>query len=62
MAQKVGAWMIENMQAENGSFYFRKFSAYTIRTSYMRWSNAWMFVGLTELEAAKSRKQEVEHG
>ncbi len=62
LAQNVGAWMIANMQAENGSFYFRKFPAYTIRTSYMRWSNAWMFVGLTELEAAQKKMKEVHHG
>jgi len=48
-AGKVAVWMIKNMQAEKGYFYFRKHRNYTDKTSFMRWSNAWMFVGLTEL-------------
>ncbi len=58
LAKNVGNWMIENMQAQNGSFYFRKFSSYTIRTSYMRWSNAWMFAGLTTLQSELSKGKE----
>jgi len=49
LAKVVAKWMSENMQAENGSFYFRKFKSYTIKTSFMRWSNAWMFMALTSL-------------
>jgi len=49
LASDVAAWMIENMQASNGSFFFRKFSNYTIKTSFMRWSNAWMFASLAYL-------------
>lgn len=49
LAQKVADWMGKNMQAEDGHFYFRKFPFYTIRTSFMRWSNAWMFAGLAYL-------------
>lgn len=50
-AQKVAEWMIEHMQAENGSFYFRKFRYYTLKTTFMRWSNAWMFVAFAYLMA-----------
>jgi len=46
LAEKVAAWMSSNMQSEDGHFYFRKFRRYTIKTSFMRWSNAWMFAGL----------------
>ena len=49
LAQRVAAWMIANMQAEDGHFYFRKFRRYTIKTSFMRWSNAWMLAGLAYL-------------
>ena len=49
LAQKMAAWMIKHMQAEDGHFYFRKFPNYTIKTSFMRWSNAWMFAGLAYL-------------
>jgi hypothetical protein len=48
-ASKVAAWMIKNMQDEQGYFYFRKNRYYTDRTSYMRWSNAWMYVALAKL-------------
>ena len=30
-------------------FYFRKFKHYTIKTPFMRWSQAWMFVALSNL-------------
>lgn len=46
LAEKVAIWMRRNMQSKDGYFYFRKFRQFTIKTSFMRWSNAWMFVGL----------------
>ncbi len=52
-AQKVSEWMIEKMQKKNGSFYFRKFKNYMIRTSFMRWSDAWMFAALSTLKSLK---------
>ena len=50
--------LIDNMQGADGSFYFRKFKWYTNRTSFMRWSNAWMFAALSYL--LKSRLGEDE--
>ena len=47
MAQKVANWMITNMQTDNGYFYFRKYKHFTDKTSFMRWSNAWMLAGLS---------------
>jgi hypothetical protein len=49
LARKVAEWTITNMQASDGHFYFRKFKYYTIKTSFMRWSDAWMFAALTYL-------------
>ena len=49
IAFKVAEYMIENMQSENGYFYFRKYKHYTNKTSFMRWSNAWMFMALSSL-------------
>lgn len=46
MAGKVAEAVINNMQAKEGFFYFRKYKTYTIKTPFMRWSNAWMFAGL----------------
>jgi hypothetical protein len=55
-ARKVAAWTIENMQNKNGSFYFRKFKYYTIKTSFMRWSDAWMFASLSKLIYESTKK------
>ncbi|MGE0635299.1 MAG: delta-aminolevulinic acid dehydratase [Bacteroidia bacterium] len=49
LATDVALWMHRNMQHPQGYFYFRKFRYYTVKTSFMRWSNAWMFAGLAEL-------------
>jgi len=48
-ARNVALWMIENMQDEKGYFYFRKFKNQLNKSSFMRWSNAWMFAGLAGL-------------
>jgi hypothetical protein len=48
-AIQVANYMIENMQHPSGYFYFRKYASHTEKTSFMRWSNAWMFAGLTAL-------------
>lgn len=49
IAKKVAEQMIKKMQKTNGSFKFRKFKNYTITTSFMRWSDAWMFTALSFL-------------
>jgi hypothetical protein len=50
LATNVANYMIKYMQDQKqGYFYFRKFKYYQIKTSYMRWSNAWMFAALTFL-------------
>ncbi len=50
IAQKVAEYMIQTMQDKKGYFYFRKYKKHLIKTSFMRWSNAWMLVGLTYLK------------
>jgi len=52
-AKNVASYIIDAMQDEKGYFYFRKFKNYQIKTSFMRWSNAWMFVALSKLLAKK---------
>jgi hypothetical protein len=44
--------MMDNMQAQEGYFYFRKSKYFTKKTNFMRWSNAWMLAGLTALLSA----------
>jgi hypothetical protein len=54
LAESVAQWMIQNMQHRNGYFYFRKYKNHTERISFMRWSNAWMMLALSELLSLKS--------
>jgi hypothetical protein len=42
--------MICEMQDPKGFFYFRKFERHLEKTSFMRWSNAWMLAGLSALQ------------
>jgi len=51
LAIRVVKWMIDNMQKNNGSFKFRKFKHYTVSTSFMRWSDAWMFAAMSNLRS-----------
>lgn len=48
-AETIVKWTIENMQDKKGFFYYRKLKSYTNKIPFMRWSQAWMFVALTEL-------------
>jgi len=50
LAKKVSQWMVENMQSKEGYFYFRKYKFHTEKTSFMRWSNAWMFSAISFLQ------------
>lgn len=55
-AQKIAYWTIDNMQAKDGHFYYQKFRNYSNRLSYMRWSQAWMFLALSYLLTNKKVK------
>ena len=46
-SKTIAEWTIENMQDKSGYFYYRKLKFYTNKISYMRWSNAWMFLALS---------------
>jgi hypothetical protein len=46
LADKVLHWAMDHMWDERGFFYYRVLRLATIRTSYMRWSQAWMMLAL----------------
>ena len=48
-ASVIADWTVENMQDEEGFFYYRNFKSYKNKLSYMRWSNAWMMLALSKL-------------
>lgn len=45
----IAEWTIQHMQDKLGYFYYQKHQLYTNRISYMRWSQAWMFLALATL-------------
>lgn len=51
LAVKVARFTITQMQSPDGYFYFRKFKHTIRKTSFMRWSDAWMFAALATLAA-----------
>jgi hypothetical protein len=48
-SKTIARWTIENMQDKIGYFYYRKYPLFTNKISYIRWSQAWMLLALSEL-------------
>ncbi len=48
-AGRIARWALENMRDKEGYFYYQKNRWYTDRIAYIRWSQAWMFYGLSYL-------------
>lgn len=56
LALAVLEWALSNMWDNRGFFYFQKHARFTVRTSFMRWSQAWMLLALaTILDGPKGR-------
>jgi hypothetical protein len=55
LAHDVLQWTMTHMWDERGFFYYRMLRLLTIRTSYMRWSQAWMLLALSMLLAETAR-------
>ncbi len=49
LARSVFQWAMKHMWNDQGFFYYRVLRLCTIRTSYMRWSQAWMLLALSTL-------------
>jgi hypothetical protein len=49
LAQSVFEWAMNHLWDDRGFFYYRKLRLGTIRTSYMRWSQAWMLLAMSTL-------------
>lgn len=56
IAENVISWAIKNMYNEKGYFYYQKTKYYTHKTSYMRWSNTWMFNALSLFTFCRENK------
>ena len=49
LAKKVAGWTIENMRAAQGFFYYQKRKSQTVKTPFIRWSQAWTAYALARL-------------
>jgi hypothetical protein len=49
LARAVFQWAMENMWDPRGYFYYQVWPHFTNRISYMRWSQAWMLLALSDL-------------
>jgi hypothetical protein len=49
LAHSVARWAMEHLWDDRGFFYYRVLRTCTIRTSYMRWSQAWMLLAISKL-------------
>jgi hypothetical protein len=49
LAHRVAAWTLRELYDPRGFFYYQKRRLRTVRTPYMRWSQAWMAYGLARI-------------
>jgi hypothetical protein len=52
LARSVFQWAMNHMWDDRGFFYYRVLRFCTIRTPYMRWTQAWMLLALSTLLSA----------
>ena len=48
-AHKIAHWSVRNLRDERGFFYHQRRRFHTVRTPFMRWSQAWMLYALARL-------------
>jgi hypothetical protein len=53
MAEKIATWAIGNLRDHRGFFYYQRQRFYTLRTPFMRWTEAWMLYALARLMEAR---------
>ena len=57
LAERIALWSIENLRdPRRGFFYYQRRRFYTVRTPFMRWSQAWMLYGLARLLEVSSKQ------
>ena len=56
LSETIARWAIENLRDPRGFFYYQRRRFHTVRTPYMRWSEAWMMYGLARILEVKRKK------
>jgi hypothetical protein len=49
LAERIASWSIQNLRDRQGFFYYQRRRFYTVRTPFMRWTQAWMLYALGRL-------------
>jgi hypothetical protein len=49
LARRIALWAVRNLRDRRGFFYYQRRRFYTVRTPYMRWSQAWMLYALARI-------------
>jgi hypothetical protein len=57
LGETIARWAIENLRDPRGFFYYQRRRFHTVRTPYMRWSEAWMMYGLSRLIECQNRER-----
>nr|MBA3442526.1 hypothetical protein [Pyrinomonadaceae bacterium] len=57
LAERVASWTIRELRDKRGFFYYQRRRFYTVRTPYMRWSQAWMLYGLARLTEERMKDE-----
>lgn len=61
LAEKIAHWSIRNLRDRRGFFYYQRRRFYTVRTPYMRWTQAWMLYALARLLEEKETIEQVQN-
>jgi len=49
LAERIADWTLRNLRDDRGFFYYQRRRFYTVRTPFMRWTQAWMLYALARL-------------
>jgi len=49
LAEKIAAWTVSNLRDDRGFFYYQRRRFQTVRTPFMRWTEAWILYALARL-------------
>jgi len=55
LAERIASWSIQNLRDRQGFFYYQRRRFYTVRTPFMRWTQAWMLYALGRLLEAHAK-------
>ena len=55
LAERIARWAVNELRDPHGFFYYQRRRFYTVRTPFMRWTQAWLLYGLASLLSCADR-------